>query len=212
MTAIHHDERTASGHEEAAAWLARDEVALAGVLGRITDLVAVRGEGAWLVDVEGRRTLDFASGIAVTNVGHCHPRVVAAVQEQTATLLHTSVTTHHTRRSSSPSACATSRRTWRTRRSSSATPEPRRSTAPSSWPAVPPASPAPSPSAGRSTGARWPRRRSRPPRASTARATSRCCRASPSPPGATRSTRASTRRSPSSTSFSRCSRRAPTSA
>lgn len=80
-----------------AKWLARDEVALAGVLGRITDVVAVRGEGAWLVDVEGRRILDFASGIAVTNVGHCHPRVVAAVQEQAATLVHTSVTTHHTR-------------------------------------------------------------------------------------------------------------------
>ncbi len=85
-----------AGHD-AASWLARDEAALAGVLGRITDLVAVRGEGSWLIDVEGRRTLDFASGIAVTNVGHCHPRVVAAVQEQAATLVHTSVTAHHTR-------------------------------------------------------------------------------------------------------------------
>ncbi len=83
--------------QSAADWLARDEVALAAVLGRITDLVAVRGEGSWLVDVEGRRTLDLASGIAVTNVGHCHPRVVAAVQEQAAALLHTSVTAHHTR-------------------------------------------------------------------------------------------------------------------
>lgn len=83
--------------ERVAAWLARDEAALAGVLGRVTDLVAVRGEGSWLIDVEGRRTLDFASGIAVTNIGHCHPRVVAAVQEQAATLLHTSVTAHHTR-------------------------------------------------------------------------------------------------------------------
>ncbi|MDQ3384439.1 MAG: aminotransferase class III-fold pyridoxal phosphate-dependent enzyme [Actinomycetota bacterium] len=80
-----------------AGWLARDEVALAGVLGRITDVVAVRGEGSWLVDVDGRRTLDFASGIAVTNVGHCHPRVVAAIAEQAATLVHTSVTAHHTR-------------------------------------------------------------------------------------------------------------------
>lgn len=88
----------AAGHGSATAeWLARDEAALAGVLGRITDLVAVRGEGSWLVDVEGRRTLDFASGIAVTNVGHCHPRVVAAIVEQAATLVHTSVTAHHTR-------------------------------------------------------------------------------------------------------------------
>ena len=81
----------------AAEWLARDEAALAGVLGRITDLVAARGEGSWIVDVEGRRTLDFASGIAVTNVGHCHPRVVAAIVEQASTLVHTSVTAHHTR-------------------------------------------------------------------------------------------------------------------
>lgn len=87
----------AVGHGATAEWLARDEAALAGVLGRITDLVAVRGEGSWLVDVEGRRTLDFASGIAVTNVGHCHPRVVAAIVEQAATLVHTSVTAHHTR-------------------------------------------------------------------------------------------------------------------
>ena len=86
-----------TGSGAAAEWLARDEVALAGVLGRITDLVAVRGEGAWLVDVEGRRTLDFASGIAVTNVGHCHPRVVAAIAAQAGTLVHTSVTAHHTR-------------------------------------------------------------------------------------------------------------------
>jgi 4-aminobutyrate aminotransferase len=83
--------------QSAADWLARDEAALAAVLNRITDLVAVRGEGSWLIDVEGRRTLDLASGIAVTNVGHCHPRVVAAVQEQAAALVHTSVTAHHIR-------------------------------------------------------------------------------------------------------------------
>ena len=83
--------------DDGAAWLARDEVALASVLGRITDLVAVRGEGSWLVDVDGRRTLDLASGIAVTNVGHCHPRVVAAVRDQAGALMHTSVTAHHTR-------------------------------------------------------------------------------------------------------------------
>lgn len=97
MTALDHDPTTTTTTESlAASWLARDEAALAGVLARVTDLVAVRGEGAWLVDVDGRRTLDFASGIAVTNVGHCHPRVVAAVQAQAATLVHTSVTTHHT--------------------------------------------------------------------------------------------------------------------
>jgi 4-aminobutyrate aminotransferase len=77
-------------------WLARDEAALAGVLPRITDVVAVRGEGAWLWDADGRRYLDFGSGIAVTNTGHCHPRVVAAITAQAETLIHTSVVAHPT--------------------------------------------------------------------------------------------------------------------
>ena len=81
----------------AAEWLARDEAALAGVLPRCSDIVAVRGEGSWLIDADGRRYLDFASGIAVNNTGHCHPQVVAAIAEQAATLIHTSVVTHHPR-------------------------------------------------------------------------------------------------------------------
>jgi len=48
----------------------------------------VRGSGCRLWDVDGREYLDFLSGISVLNVGHCHPRVVEAVQEQAATLLH----------------------------------------------------------------------------------------------------------------------------
>ena len=79
-----------------AEWLARDQAALAGVLPRITDVVAVRGEGSWLWDADGRRYLDFGSGIAVTNTGHCHPKVVAAITEQAATLIHTSVVAHPT--------------------------------------------------------------------------------------------------------------------
>jgi 4-aminobutyrate aminotransferase len=78
-------------------WLARDAAALAGVLPRCSDIVAVRGSGSWLFDADGRCYLDFASGIAVTNTGHCHPKVVAAIAEQAATLLHTSVVTHHPR-------------------------------------------------------------------------------------------------------------------
>lgn len=78
------------------AWLERDVDVIAGVLPRITELVAWSGEGSWLVDVDGRRYLDFGSGIAVTNVGHCHPKVVEAVSEQAARLIHTSVVTHHT--------------------------------------------------------------------------------------------------------------------
>ena len=45
----------------------------------------VRGEGARLWDSEGREYLDFFAGISVHNAGHCHPRIVAAVQEQVAT-------------------------------------------------------------------------------------------------------------------------------
>ncbi|MGH9001384.1 MAG: aspartate aminotransferase family protein [Acidimicrobiia bacterium] len=80
-----------------AEWLARDAAALAGVLPRCSDVVAVRGSGSWLYDADGRRYLDFASGIAVNNTGHCHPAVVAAIAEQAATLIHTSVVTHHPR-------------------------------------------------------------------------------------------------------------------
>jgi acetylornithine/N-succinyldiaminopimelate aminotransferase len=50
----------------------------------------VRGEGARLWDAEGREYLDFLCGISVTSLGHCHPRVVAAVREQVGTLMHTS--------------------------------------------------------------------------------------------------------------------------
>ena len=51
-------------------------------------LVAERGEGAYLYTTDGRKLLDFTSGIGVTNTGHAHPRVVAAIQEQAARLLH----------------------------------------------------------------------------------------------------------------------------
>ncbi len=50
----------------------------------------VRGEGARLWDVDGNEYLDFLCGISVTNVGHCHPRVVTAVREQVGRLMHAS--------------------------------------------------------------------------------------------------------------------------
>jgi predicted acetylornithine/succinylornithine family transaminase len=50
----------------------------------------VRGEGARLWDADGREYLDFLAGISVCNTGHCHPRVVAAVQEQVGRLMHVS--------------------------------------------------------------------------------------------------------------------------
>jgi 4-aminobutyrate aminotransferase len=58
------------------------------VWGRITNLIVDHGEGSWLVTPEGDRYLDYTSGIGVTNTGHAHPRVVAAIQAQAAKLLH----------------------------------------------------------------------------------------------------------------------------
>jgi len=50
----------------------------------------VRGEGSRLWDSDGKEYLDFLCGISVTSLGHCHPRVVAAVREQVGRLMHTS--------------------------------------------------------------------------------------------------------------------------
>ena len=58
------------------------------VWGRITNIVVDRGEGSWLITPEGDRYLDYSSGIGVTNTGHAHPRVSAAVAAQAAKLLH----------------------------------------------------------------------------------------------------------------------------
>src|SRR6202171_4201990 len=55
-------------------------------------LVANRGRGAIVEDVDGNTFLDFAAGIAVCSTGHCHPKVVAAIQKQAAELIHMSGT------------------------------------------------------------------------------------------------------------------------
>ena len=59
---------------------------------RCYPLVAHRGEGAIVEDVDGNRFLDFNAGIAVVATGHCHPRVVEAIQKQAARLIHMSGT------------------------------------------------------------------------------------------------------------------------
>jgi acetylornithine/LysW-gamma-L-lysine aminotransferase len=51
------------------------------------DLVAVSGKGACLYDESGREYLDFAAGIGVASLGHCHPKLVAAIQKQAETLI-----------------------------------------------------------------------------------------------------------------------------
>jgi 4-aminobutyrate aminotransferase len=58
------------------------------VWGRITNLVVERGEGSWLITRDGERYLDYSAGIGVANTGHAHPRVVAAIQEQAAKIIH----------------------------------------------------------------------------------------------------------------------------
>jgi acetylornithine/N-succinyldiaminopimelate aminotransferase len=54
----------------------------------------VRGQACELWDADGKRYLDFFAGLAVNNLGHCHPAVVSAIREQSATLLHASNVYH----------------------------------------------------------------------------------------------------------------------
>lgn len=62
--------------------------ALSPVWSRASDLIAVRGKGAYLYDADGNAYLDFTTGIGVTNTGHCHPRVVEAIRQQAGDLIH----------------------------------------------------------------------------------------------------------------------------
>ena len=66
---------------------------LSPLLKQATPVTAVRGEGCYLFDGDGRRYLDFTSGIGVTSTGHCHPRVVEAVRRQAGLLIHGQYTT-----------------------------------------------------------------------------------------------------------------------
>jgi len=54
------------------------------------DISLVKGNGAYLYDIHDNRYVDFASGIAVTNLGHANPEITAVIAEQAATLIHTS--------------------------------------------------------------------------------------------------------------------------
>ncbi len=72
--------------------LAGDERLVSPSYTRSYPLVAKRGHGAIVEDVDGNEFLDFAAGIAVNSTGHCHPEVVAAIQKQAAELIHISGT------------------------------------------------------------------------------------------------------------------------
>jgi 4-aminobutyrate aminotransferase len=70
----------------------RDQQSLSPSYTRDYPLVAESGQGAWITDADGNRFLDLTAGIAVCATGHCHPAVVAAIQEQAARLIHMSGT------------------------------------------------------------------------------------------------------------------------
>src|SRR6266702_5640974 len=73
---------------EALTWIERDRKVTSPSLPRAYPFAPRRGAGSIVEDVDGNIFLDLNAGIAVTSTGHCHPRVVAAVQEQAAELLH----------------------------------------------------------------------------------------------------------------------------
>lgn len=72
----------------ARALIERDEKYSSPSYTRDYPLVAKRGVGSVVEDVDGNRFLDFAAGIAVCSTGHCHPKVVAAIEQQAKTLIH----------------------------------------------------------------------------------------------------------------------------
>jgi 4-aminobutyrate aminotransferase len=72
----------------AQAIIARDAAVMSPSLTRPYPFVMAEGQGVWVRDVDGHVYLDFTAGVAVATTGHCHPRVVAAVQEQAARFLH----------------------------------------------------------------------------------------------------------------------------
>ncbi len=72
--------------------LAGDEKYVSPSYTRSYPLVAQSGKGIVVTDVDGNEFFDFSAGIAVTSTGHCHPKVVAAIQKQAAELIHMSGT------------------------------------------------------------------------------------------------------------------------
>ena len=58
-------------------------------------LVLARGKGCYVYDLEGRRYLDFITGIGVNALGHAHPRIVKVIREQAALLIHSSNLYYH---------------------------------------------------------------------------------------------------------------------
>jgi 4-aminobutyrate aminotransferase/(S)-3-amino-2-methylpropionate transaminase len=72
-------------------WQARKEDAVARGQGNIAPVYVERAAGSEIWDVEGKRYIDFGTGIAVCSAGHCHPKITAAVAEQLNKFSHTCV-------------------------------------------------------------------------------------------------------------------------
>jgi 4-aminobutyrate aminotransferase len=80
---------------KAQAVVARDKRVISSSYTRSHPLVVARAEGAIVEDVDGNRFLDCSAGIAAVATGHCHPTVVAAIQDQAARLIHMSGTDYY---------------------------------------------------------------------------------------------------------------------
>ena len=95
MVALHRDEPRILGPlpgPRSKAWLERDGRVMSPSYTRAYPLVVRRARGAMVEDMDGNRFLDYTAGIAVTNVGHSHPRVVEAIARQSRRLIHMSGT------------------------------------------------------------------------------------------------------------------------
>lgn len=77
---------------EAARLIGLDNAYVSPSYTRVYPLVAAKGSGVWIEDVDGNEFLDFTAGIAVNATGHCHPKIVAAIKDQADRLLHMSGT------------------------------------------------------------------------------------------------------------------------
>ncbi len=95
MMPLHRDEPRILGPlpgPKAASWLKRDDAVMSPSYTRVYPLVVRRAKGCMIEDLDGNRFLDLTAGIAVTAVGHSHPRVVRAIRRQAGRLIHMSGT------------------------------------------------------------------------------------------------------------------------
>lgn len=76
-------------------YLERDAKYLSPALSRVTDIVAMQASGSFIYSETGEKYLDFTSGIAVNQLGHCHPEVVEAIAKQAGNCIHTSCIVHY---------------------------------------------------------------------------------------------------------------------